>query len=875
MWRKIIPLLWFAFFSTAVFATHNKAGDITFKHISGLTYEITVTIFADGNSPAIARKEIQINWGDNSGRDSIKLSSETPIDPSSSANLKRIWIKNHTFPGPGSYRIRIEDPNRNAGVDNINNSVNVPFTLETLLRISPFAGEENNSVVLRNDPVDNACAGIEYRYNPGAFDVDGDSIAYKLAESKGIDGGIAPGFQFPPSSNSLTVDAISGDLIWDVPNQIGLYNVAIVVEEYRNKVKISEVLRDLQIRVIPGCNNQPPTIFANNLFCVEAENTINIPIAGSDQNIQDKVDISATGEVLEPPINSRTNFNVGVIGNPTNASFNWNTNCSDVRADLYNLSIKAEDNADERGSVPLVNFKNIGIKVVAPSPKNFSLNPVGNSIQLNWDNSDCQNSIGYFLYRKIDSSGFSPDSCTIGVPEEIGYSKIATLNGFENTQFLDDDKGNGLVPGQKYCYLVTSFFKDQFESIASVEICGEVEKVVPLITNVSVSNTDSINGSIELAWSPPDPFDQIAFPPPYRYLVFQISNGQNELLDSTNYPDDTTFTVNGLNTIDQDYNYKVQLLSLGDGRKLVGQSPPASSIFLTTEASDELINLSWTVNVPWNNQLYTIYRQSPDSINFDSIGTTQSLKYTDSALTNGEEYCYFIESEGAYNLTSVKQPLLNKSQIKCDVPVDNVSPCPPELEVTADCINSRTKLEWDDLSESCAPDLAFYSLFRSSTRNGDLELLKQFDSQSDTIFEINDENINAGCFAISATDSTGNESEFSELICVEYCPIYELPNVFTPNGDAINDLYTPIKPYRDVDSIDISIFNRWGEKVYETKNPSILWTGFHKDSDKLVSDGVYFYNCLVFEKSLETDQPPRVLKGTISIFDGDSSNKTN
>ncbi len=45
----------------------------------------------------------------------------------------------------------------------------------------------------------------------------------------------------------------------------------------------------------------------------------------------------------------------------------------------------------------------------------------------------------------------------------------------------------------------------------------------------------------------------------------------------------------------------------------------------------------------------------------------------------------------------------------------------------------------------------------------------------------------AGCYAVSAIDSFENESAFSAKICVDNCIMYELPNVFTPNGDGIND----------------------------------------------------------------------------------------
>mgnify|MGYP000489423196 CR=1 FL=1 len=73
--QKLLFFFSLLLFSAETFATHNLAGDITYRHISGLTYEITVTIFADGSQPAFARKDIQIDWGDRTGRDSILVTS--------------------------------------------------------------------------------------------------------------------------------------------------------------------------------------------------------------------------------------------------------------------------------------------------------------------------------------------------------------------------------------------------------------------------------------------------------------------------------------------------------------------------------------------------------------------------------------------------------------------------------------------------------------------------------------------------------------------------------------------------------------------------------------------------------------------------------
>ncbi|MEL6636766.1 MAG: gliding motility-associated C-terminal domain-containing protein, partial [Bacteroidota bacterium] len=91
-----------------------------------------------------------------------------------------------------------------------------------------------------------------------------------------------------------------------------------------------------------------------------------------------------------------------------------------------------------------------------------------------------------------------------------------------------------------------------------------------------------------------------------------------------------------------------------------------------------------------------------------------------------------------------------------------------------------------------------------------------------------------------------NESVFSNVVCVDNCPFYELPNAFTPNGDGSNELFKPY-PYCFVDRIEIQIFNRWGQLVFQTTDPDINWNGNNQSGAEL-AEGVYYYTCKVFEE---------------------------
>ncbi len=67
----------------------------------------------------------------------------------------------------------------------------------------------------------------------------------------------------------------------------------------------------------------------------------------------------------------------------------------------------------------------------------------------------------------------------------------------------------------------------------------------------------------------------------------------------------------------------------------------------------------------------------------------------------------------------------------------------------------------------------------------------------------------------------------------------EVPNVFTPNNDGINETFQPT--VYDMQSLECSIFNRNGELVYEWKDINGSWNGKIRNTDQLAAPGTYYY----------------------------------
>lgn len=69
--------------------------------------------------------------------------------------------------------------------------------------------------------------------------------------------------------------------------------------------------------------------------------------------------------------------------------------------------------------------------------------------------------------------------------------------------------------------------------------------------------------------------------------------------------------------------------------------------------------------------------------------------------------------------------------------------------------------------------------------------------------------------------------------------LYLLPNAFTPNGDGLNDCFG-IKGWGLMTSLEFTIYNRWGEKVFYTTDPAKCWNGYYKSYPQPAGTYVYY-----------------------------------
>ena len=857
MLRKQIIILFILLFPLILLASHNRGGEITYTHLGGLTYEFTITTCTDlGSNTGTDREELYIDFDIGTffaQKDTFQRTSQVSMPLN---HKKNIYVGIHTFTSTGTHRITIEDPNRNAGILNVNptgNSDDIVFALETILIISPTQGASggNNSVQFDECPCPAiACVNKPYCYNPLAYDPDGDSLSYELVHPLGTGAVTLPPtlYYYPDviGGGNFFIDPAFGTICWYNPMLQGEYNFTIKITEWRNSYVVGSVLRDVQLTVQSNCPNDPPLLSSISDTCLQAGEDLTINVQGTDPN-PDILDLVASGLPLSLTTSPATFSTVSTTG-LANGIFHWSTTCSHIQQSSYQVMIELTDD----GIPVFSDYEPFSISVRPPPVSGIEVQPIGNAVNVSWDQASCFNAIGYNVYRK---NGYvSPQDNCCSNPDLIGGGMllIHQSTSITDTNFIDNSP---LLIGIQYCYVVTAIYDfGLLESCPSDTSCAMLKKEVPIINQVSVNKTSVTNGEDTVSWFIPPELDTIQYPGPYHYKVF---DNQGTFFGQTVYNlylanTDTFFAIKTINTIDTNRHYQIGLYYTNNGNdSLVGYSNLASSIHAYTIPNDNQIELNWTEIVPWINEEYYIYRSDSFSGNYALIDSALQTTYLDIGLINRKDYCYQIRSRGYYTDTSLNIPLYNFSQKVCDQPFDYTPPCPPDVEITGDCEQMMNTLQWTNPNNSCSDDAMTYQLYFTHFEDSVFLPIFHFNQITDTSF-IHQFNYNgtvsvAGCYYITATDSIiyNNESFPSDTVCFDNCPIYIFPNVFTPNADGENDYFQALMPVMYIDSVQLQIFNRWGQQVYTTNNPLFTWNGNSNQTDAPCPSGIYYYHATI------------------------------
>ncbi|MCY7352294.1 MAG: gliding motility-associated C-terminal domain-containing protein [Cytophagaceae bacterium] len=226
-----------------------------------------------------------------------------------------------------------------------------------------------------------------------------------------------------------------------------------------------------------------------------------------------------------------------------------------------------------------------------------------------------------------------------------------------------------------------------------------------------------------------------------------------------------------------------------------------------------------------NFKAFTVSRSGEASGNFQPVGDTTTNRYFDNVNPNQGPYCYTI---GYQDLCGNSAP---PSQ-----PV-----CPVFLQ------QQGSSLSWTPYQTFPTGLLGYY--LEQLDENGNV--IGSLNMVSKTGYEPDLSNVTTQQlrYRVRAVATNGFNSYSNDITFLLSMKLF-VPDAFSPNGDGINDTFTAKGQF--IESFKMSVFNRWGEPLYQTDSiqPDQGWNGTF--GGQPLAEGSYVYRIEIQDSTGET-----------------------
>lgn len=231
-------------FSVSVSASHLCGAEIYHDHVTGLTYDLELHIYAGST---INPTNYNLEMGD--GNTAVMTLVQTDTLPSFCCSYRLIYTGQHTYAAAGQYPIGIELSVRSADVINIPFPTNQSICVRGIINASS-PNTYNSSVRLTSPQTYVYFNGNTLIHETTPVDADGDSLAITLGIPSGNFCNVMLGYDMPhelsPPGDTSWVDLSTGLFQFQDPFIIGAYVILINVNEYRNGTLVGRVQRDMK-----------------------------------------------------------------------------------------------------------------------------------------------------------------------------------------------------------------------------------------------------------------------------------------------------------------------------------------------------------------------------------------------------------------------------------------------------------------------------------------------------------------------------------------------------------------------------------------------------------------------------------------------------
>jgi len=250
-----------------------------------------------------------------------------------------------------------------------------------------------------------------------------------------------------------------------------------------------------------------------------------------------------------------------------------------------------------------------------------------------------------------------------------------------------------------------------------------------------------------------------------------------------------------------------------------GQDSLFMAGFITVNALPTIIASASDTNICLGDSVTLIGSGAENYSWFNNLGVQQ-----DSIVSPNQSTAYFvsgIDTNGCIGGDNIAIFVTS-----CTNPIANISSSKIFVCIT-DCIN------FTDLSSGGTPTTWSWNFYGANPSSSSAQ------NPSNICYD------STGTYHVSLMVSNvfGQDSiYYSNYITVDSCRVipieFMIPNVFSPNGDGQNDIFTVTGT--NLNSVSIAIYNRWGELLYQTNQLNEGWNG-RTNSGTASAEGTYFY----------------------------------
>ena len=249
MFRIHIARIFVIIFTILTFsskADHYYGGYISYQHIAGYEYKVTVITYADNSKENSDRDSIEIIWGDGTKEFIQRINNLGNGETVFPGIKKNIYQGIHEYSKFGNYQLVFIDDFRPFDIFNIEAGKS-GTTLLYFDAIVPIEDSltfcKNNAPHFLTEPYMFGRSGEDFTLSLTHYDIDGDSLVFKLISPKAKNAFPVPGYYLP---DNVFMNSKNGLFKWENPPQ-GNYVFAYEIEEYREGQLIGVSVADFPV----------------------------------------------------------------------------------------------------------------------------------------------------------------------------------------------------------------------------------------------------------------------------------------------------------------------------------------------------------------------------------------------------------------------------------------------------------------------------------------------------------------------------------------------------------------------------------------------------------------------------------------------------